>query len=43
MNLDRRLVWVLGIVLRAVLGGRLLDYVLSPPLPVPAGAPPITK
>ena len=43
MNLDRRLVWVLGIVLLAVLVWLLLDYVLFPPLPVPAGAPSITK
>ena len=41
--LDRRLVWLLVIVLLVIVLWFALDHVLFPTLPVPAGAPPITK
>ena len=41
--IDRRIWWVLGLIVLAVVLWLLLDHVLFPPLPVPAGAPPITR
>lgn len=43
MRLDRRILWVLGVVLLVMVFGLLLDTVLFPPLPVPAGVAPIMK
>jgi hypothetical protein len=41
--MNKRILWVLAIVLVAVVLWLLLDHVLFPTLPVPAGAPSITK
>ena len=41
--MDRRLVWVLLIVLLLVVLWFALDHVLFPTLPMPAGAPSIVK
>lgn len=41
--MDRRVVWVLAIVLLLVVLWFALDHVLFPTLPVPAGAPSIVK
>ena len=43
MGLDRRLVWVLLVVLVAIVLWWALDHVLFPTLPVPAGVPDISK
>lgn len=43
MGLDRRLVWILLIVVLVVVLWWALDHVLFPTLPMPADAPPITK
>lgn len=43
MNIDRRIIWVLTIVALAIVLWLLLDYVLFPPLPIPAGTPSIMK
>lgn len=43
MRLDNKIVWVLVIVLLIVVLWWALDHVLFPTLPMPAGAPPITK
>ena len=43
MNLDRRLLWVLVIVLLIIVLWWAFDHVLFPTLPMPAGAPSITK
>ncbi len=43
MRLDRRIVWLLGLILLAVVLWLLLDEVLFPPLPIPAGVAPISK
>ena len=42
-TIDRRIIWVLLIVLLAIALWLLLDYMLFPPLPVPAGTPSIMK
>ena len=41
--MDRRILWALVIVLLAIVLWWALDHVLFPTLPVPAGAPPISK
>lgn len=41
--MDRKILWVLLIVCVAILLAFLLDHVLFPTLPIPAGAPPIMK
>ena len=43
MGSDRRILWVLVILLLIVVLWWALDHVFFPTLPVPAGAPPITK
>lgn len=43
MNIDRRIMAVLIIVALAIVLWLLLDYILFPPLPIPAGTPSITK
>ncbi len=43
MQIDRRIVWVILVACVIVLAWLVLDHVLFPTLPVPAGAPPITK
>ena len=40
---DRRIWWVLGLIALAILVYLLVDHLLFPTLPVPAGAPPITR
>ena len=42
-GIDRRLLLVLFLVVIAILLWLLFDHVLFPTLPIPAGAPPITK
>ncbi|MGI3899511.1 MAG: hypothetical protein ACRYF1_03335 [Janthinobacterium lividum] len=41
--IDRRIWWVVGIIVVAILLWLLLDHVLFPTLPVPAGAPSIIR
>lgn len=41
--IDRRIWWVVGIIVLAIVLWLLLDHVLFPTLPVPAGAPAITR
>jgi hypothetical protein len=41
--MDRRILWALVIVVLAIVLWWALDHVLFPTLPVPAGAPPISK
>ena len=41
--MNRRILWVLAIAVVAIVLWLLLDHVLFPTLPVPAGAPSITK
>ncbi len=41
--MDRRIVWILTIVLLLAVLWFALDHVLFPTLPVPAGAPSIVK
>ena len=41
--IDRRIWWVLGVVVLAIVLWLLLDHVLFPTLPVPANAPSITR
>lgn len=41
--IDRRVVWVLVVVLVASILWLLLDHLLFPTLPVPAGAPSIIR
>ena len=43
MNLDRRIVWVLVIVLLIIVLWWALDHLFFPTLPMPAGAPSIAK
>ena len=43
MGLDRRLFWVLLVVLVAIVLWWALDHVLFPTLPVPAGVPDTSK
>lgn len=40
---DRRIWWVLGLIALAILVYLLVDHLLFPTLPVPAGAPPIAR
>lgn len=42
-GIDRRLLFVLLLLVLAIVLWLLFDHVLFPTLPVPAGAPPITK
>ena len=42
-GIDRRLLFVLLVIVLAILVWLLFDHVVFPTLPVPAGAPPITK
>ena len=41
--IDRRIWWVLGLIVVALLLYLIVDHVLFPTLPIPAGAPPITR
>ena len=41
--MDRRIVWVLVILLLAIILLWALDHVMFPDLPVPAGVPSIAK
>ncbi len=41
--MNQRILWLLAIVVGAIVLWLLLDHVLFPTLPVPAGAPSITK
>ena len=41
--MDKRILWLLAIVVIAIVLWVLLDHMLFPTLPVPAGAPSITK
>lgn len=41
--MDRKILWLLLIVCVAILLYYLLDHVLFPTLPIPAGAPSITR
>jgi hypothetical protein len=43
MRLDRKIIYVLVLVCLVILLWFALDHVLFPDLPVPGGAPPITK
>lgn len=43
VSIDRRILWLLAIVVVAVVLWLLLDHVLFPTLPVPAAAPSIMK
>ena len=43
MRIDRRFIWVLMLVLLIVVLWWALDHVFFPTLPMPAGAPPISK
>ncbi|HEX4767505.1 MAG TPA: hypothetical protein VH414_14630 [Lichenihabitans sp.] len=43
MRIDRRILWVILVACVIVLAWLLLDHILFPTLPMPAGAPPITK
>ena len=43
MGIDRRVIWVLVIIVLVIILWLALDHVLFPDLPIPAGAPPITK
>jgi len=43
VSIDRRILWLLAIVVVAVVLWLVLDHVLFPTLPVPAGAPSIVK
>lgn len=43
MGLDRRLIWLLAIVLLVIVLWWAFDHVLFPTLPMPAGTAPITK
>ena len=42
-GIDRRILWVLAIIVVAIVLWLLLDHVLFPTLPMPAGAPSITR
>ncbi|WP_281010993.1 hypothetical protein [Lichenibacterium ramalinae] len=42
-GIDRRIWWVVGVIVLAIVLWLLLDHVLFPTLPVPAGAPAITR
>ncbi len=42
-TMNNRIVWLLLIVLIVILAWLILDHVLFPTLPMPAGAPAITK
>ena len=42
-SVDRRIWTVVGVIVLAILLWLVLDHVLFPTLPVPAGAPPITR
>ena len=41
--MDRRVLWVLVLVILVIILWLALDHVLFPALPVPAGVPSITK
>jgi hypothetical protein len=43
MRIDRRLLWVLALVILVIILWLALDHILFPDLPVPAGAPAIVK
>lgn len=43
MLMDRRLIWVLVIILLVIVLWWALDHVFFPDLPVPAGVAPISK
>ena len=43
MPIDRRIVWLLAIVVLLIILALALDHVFFPDLPIPAGAPSITK
>lgn len=42
-SVDRRIWWAVGLIAVAILLWLLLDHLLFPTLPMPAGAPPITR
>lgn len=41
--IDRRIWWLVGLIVVALLLYLIVDHLLFPTLPVPAGAPPITR
>lgn len=41
--MDRRIVWIAAIVILLIVLWLALDHVLFPTLPIPAGAPSITR
>ena len=43
MPIDRRIVWLLAVVVLLAVLALALDHVFFPDLPIPAGAPPIMK
>lgn len=41
--IDRRIWWVVGLVILVLVLWLLVDHLLFPTLPVPAGAPPVAR